>query len=482
MSARRRPWSPIVGRVRDVSRTTLGLLVIVMVLATIFAVYQKERIVIAFSAGDTIEAEFAQDYKLRPYRNDVKINGVVVGSVTGIERGSRDTTIVSMELQDGVGERLGSRPSASIRPTLLLGGNYYVDLKPGGRGPFEDGRIPHDRTTVPVELDRVLARLTPPAQEGMQAAIGQMDLTLSQGGEEAVQDVLRDAPGTLRPAGSVLDATRGTRPGTDLTEIVSGLQSTASALNRHDGQLESIIGSLHTTTASLAAESRPLSDAVSTMPETMRTTRAGLADLQGTLRRLTSTAEEFRPAAQELDRLLTDLDPVLARTRPLMRELRPLLHNTRPLVEQLVPTAQQSTAALNDVRGPVLDRVNGPITQAVVSEWTGTGPYAGGGGNGHRFYEELAYLGYHAAQVYGWYDRNGGITRVSAGVGLNTAFPMSLEQYLETLGMRQPPGPQPEGSPAARSPVLAPPQPPGGGLPSGLMPLLPAPEQSGAPR
>ena len=51
--------------------------------------------------------------------------------------------------------------SAAIRPTTLLGGNYYLELEPGGdRGPLR-GDIPLALTELPVELDKVALALQP---------------------------------------------------------------------------------------------------------------------------------------------------------------------------------------------------------------------------------------------------------------------------------------------------------------------------------
>ncbi|MPY81461.1 MAG: MCE family protein, partial [Actinophytocola sp.] len=59
-----------------------------------------------------------------------------------------------MKLDNGTLDKLGTEPSARIRPTTLLGGNYYVHLEHGGaEGAFDDETIPLTRTTSPpVEL------------------------------------------------------------------------------------------------------------------------------------------------------------------------------------------------------------------------------------------------------------------------------------------------------------------------------------------
>lgn len=433
------------------SKTTMGVLLMLLITAASATVYYKEHITTTVSGmfgHDTVKAEFAKANQLVEFRHggDVKIAGVRVGTVTDLEETEAGTSIVTMQVNDGVREKLGSTPSAQIYPTLMLDGRWFISLRPGGEGDFGNDMIPLGRTNVPVSFGRVLSALTPPAREGIQAAVTQLDGVLKQGGSDALRDLMRDAPGTLEPSGDVLEAFQGTRPG-DLTRLVTGLRNTAAAFTERGGQVDAVLDSVHGSTAALAAGSRPWAESIETMPETMRTTRAGMADLQPTLDRLAESAENFRPAARQMDPFFAQLDPVLARTRPLLGDLRSLLVDARPLVERLVPVTRESTKVFDDLSGPVLDRLNGPMANTVMSPWKGTGQYEGGGASGHLFYEELGYLASRASQVFGWHDKTGAHARLSVGVGLNTAgsaagVHMSLEQYLEMLGFQQPPGPQ----------------------------------------
>lgn len=433
-------------RMKGMSAKSVGIAVTVAILVFGLATFEKERISTMLSSGDTIEAEFARGYKLEQFRSSVRIADVEVGRVRSVERTERGTVLVSMKVEHKAREILGSSPTAAIRPTTLLGGVYYVSLAPGGAdGEFAGDQIPVKRTTVPVELDQVLSSLTTSAQKGVRSTVRRLDETLRKGGKESVRSLLKDAPGALKPTGKVLAAARGTHPGTDLTQLVSGLETTAATLNRTRGQLDSIFADMNRGTAALAQGSEPLADAIATMPDTLRTTRAGLGDLQGTLDRLTSTAQSLRPTARRLDSLLEELDPVLVRTRPAVNDARQVLADARPLVQRLIPASDSATAVMRNVRGPVLDRVNGSIKQMVLSPWKGTGPYQGGG-NEHRFYEEVGYLAVDGAKVFQTHDGNGAQGRLMAGIGARTlggaAVPMSLEQYLERLGLHNPPGPQ----------------------------------------
>ncbi|HWJ10126.1 MAG TPA: MCE family protein, partial [Nocardioides sp.] len=222
---------------------------------------------------------------------------------------------------------------------------------------------------------------------------------------------------------------------------------------RDPGQWRGILDDLATTSAALADGARPLAAAIDDGPQTLTETRAGLADLDGTLDRLETTARSFRPSARALAPLLDDLDPVLVRARPVLADARAVARDARPVVQDLLPVADDATALLDDVSGPVLDRLSGPVTDAVLSPWHGSGVYQGGG-NDHRLYEETGYLLANFADVFKFHDKNGAMGRLMAGVGLSTpggVLGYSLEQLLEGSGMRLPAGPQDganEGEPA----------------------------------
>lgn len=417
-----------------VSPLQLGIGFLVLALVAGVVLFQKNRIITTLSPGDTITANFARDYRLKPFETEVKVAGVPVGVVTSVDRGPDTTADVDLKLDNGTLEKIGTEPSAEIRPTTLLGGNYYVELHPGGgRGELR-GAIPRERTKTPVELDKVAAALQPPALGGLRSSVHRLDSTLGQDGQPALRDLVQHAPDTLGPTGNVLDAARGTRPDQDLPQLVDGLQSTARVLSQKQGQLDGIVNNLNTTSAALSRQNGPVADTIHDLPQTLQTARAGLGDLNGSLHELRRTAGPARPAVQELDRLLAKSDPVLVRARPVVHDVRQLLPDARAAVQELVPTSERATGVLNDVRGPVLDRVNGPIMHTVLSPWRGSGPYEGGGAD-RPFYKELAYMAANLNSTSKMTDRNGASIAFMPGVapGSVGGLSINLEQLMRQL-------------------------------------------------
>lgn len=391
--------------------------------------------------GSTIEAEFATNYhsKLHANETDVKVAGIEVGVVRDVARTERGTVLLSLKVSDDALAVLGSEPTARVTPKTVLGGEYSIELRTGGKpGAFTAESIPLERTSTPVELDRLLEALPAPTRKSLRRVVANFDSTLDRGGSDALRELVAESPDTLRPAADVLRAARGTRPEQDLTELVTNLKATAQALRGRDEQLAEIVGSLSDATDALGDEAGPLADTLAALPSVLDTTRAGMADLRGSLDKATSTAREFRPAARELDPLLKELNPVLAQARPLLRDLTPLLADARPAVDDLVPVAERGTEVLEDLRGPVLDRVNGPILHKINNTWRGSGPYSdsGGGMQGdHKLYEELAYMIVNLDRSSKTQDAQGSLLGFQAGIGTNSlaGVPFTAPNLLEMI-------------------------------------------------
>lgn len=421
------------------SPKAVGLTVLAGLLVFGLYSFNQQQVLTTLSSGQDLKADFVRDYQIVPFSTVVKVAGVQVGMVTGTSQSAGDHTVVDMKLTGGTLEKLGTAPRAMVRPTTLLGGKYYVELVRDGQegAPADGSTIPLARTEVPVELDKVLSTLTPAqASQGIRRTIGSLADTLNARGRAQVQSFMDQAPGALKPTATVLGALQGNQP-SDLTNLVSGLQSTARALTQEQGQVGAIIDGLDKTASALDGARRPLAQTFAQGASALTATQTGLAALGPALDRLTTTAHNFEPSAQQLSGVLAALDPVAKEARPVIAAARAVAADARPLVQDAVPTVSNANTILNDVRGPVLDRANGPIMNAVMSPWRGTGDYAGGG-NDHPLYKEAGYLLANIADVFKFHDHNQQMGRLMAGVSLKTVggiVQMSLPQYLASLGI-----------------------------------------------
>jgi phospholipid/cholesterol/gamma-HCH transport system substrate-binding protein len=383
------------------SKLEIGVLWLALTLVTGVALLNKSQIVLALRGGESLSADFSSRYKLNPTVSKVKVAGVRVGTVTGIRPRPGGGARVDMRLRRGVRGKLGSEPEAAIRPATLLGGpglSAYLELRPGGRpGRFGAAVIPSRRTRIPVELDRVLEVLTDQARSGLSRSNRGLDTALGNGGGEALARILDDAPPAFEPGAEVLGAVPGEHPG-DLARLVDDLGRAAAALTARHGELESVVdglGSLASTLGDRAAEAEA---STASLPETLRAARAGLAALEGSLARLEATAPAARPAVQRLDDLLRRSPPVLAEATPVLADLRPLSEQARPVLDTLTPTSALLRELLDDLDGPVLDRLNRSVIPALLSPTPGSD---------RRLYEQIAYFQAGLAGVLKYTDRSG---------------------------------------------------------------------------
>jgi phospholipid/cholesterol/gamma-HCH transport system substrate-binding protein len=411
----------------------LGLLLLVVSLIGGVVLFNKDRIATTVTPGETFTINFAADNRLVPYHSAVKVSFVQIGVVSGVEQAPDGTAQVTVKVDDGTRAKLGTEPSAVIHPTTLLGGNYFIELVPGGRSDAFTGDIPVQRTKLPVELDKVAAALQPSALQGLQHDVGNLDDTVRNGGQGAIDSLVAHAPAALYPAATVLDAATGTSD-TDLTKLVSGLESASRQLIDKQGQLDAIVGNLSTTTSVLSRRADNLASAIGQMPATLDSTDAGLARLQITLDKLKNTADPARPVATGLTTALNHADPVLAKAQPVVNQLKDLLVQARPLVEDLVPASQQTSALLNDVRGPVLDRLNGPVKGFLLAPYRGVGPYAASTSD-KPMYQDVAYMSATLTRAASMSDRNGPAVSFHVGIGAGSlgGLPISLEQMFTRL-------------------------------------------------
>jgi phospholipid/cholesterol/gamma-HCH transport system substrate-binding protein len=407
---------------------------IVTSLAAGWVLFHKNEILTKLRSGESLQIHFASGAHLVDDLSQVKVAFVHVGVVTGQQRQPDGTSLVTVKLDDGTRAKLGSDPSAVIRPTTLLGGNYFVDLVPGGDREKFLGSIPASRTSLPVELDRVAAVFQPAARTGARTAVGQLDGALAAGSGSALDQLAADAPSALAPAARVLQAAQGLNRYTDLTHLVTGLDTTARVLDAQQGQLNEIITQLQSTTSVLANRAESVSASLQLLPGTLTSARAGLISLDGSLLQLRSTADSAEPVVSALNTALQHADPALVAARPVVGQLQTLLVSARPLVVQLVPTASGATVALRNLDGPVLSRITGPVRGWLLSPYHGSGPYAGTGSN-KPLYQEVAYMTATLDRTSSMVDRNGHAIDFEPGIGAGSVggLPISLEQMFAVI-------------------------------------------------
>lgn len=105
--------------------TVLGILVVLV--AGLFVYYAEQRLSVRPQQGYTLTATFLKSGGLES-GNDVRINGIKVGSVTGVELTPDYTAKVSIDVKESV--KLPSDTVAAVTSDGLMGG-IFLQLEPG---------------------------------------------------------------------------------------------------------------------------------------------------------------------------------------------------------------------------------------------------------------------------------------------------------------------------------------------------------------
>lgn len=418
-------------------RARAGAVFIAVIALVLVGLAFKNQIKLAVRGGETVTVEFNGNYGLRAGLSKVKVAGLQVGIVSDIEYDG-GKAIVKMKVDDDAIDALGSEPSARVSPLTLLGGQYSVELVPGGDGEYDGSVITADRTSTPVELDKVLSALPTDTRAATQGMVGKLSDTLKVGGRDGLEDVLEAGPKVLPPAGTVLEAAQGNRPGHDLRDVVTGLQSVADTLADRRAQLTPIVEDLATTSSVLARHSDDLAATVEELPEALDAADQGLGRLDGTLSLLDASTDQLLPTVRRLEPLLDTLGPTLRDARPVVADLPPLLRDARATVARLVPVVDNAQFVVDDIRGPVIERIDGPILDKLGRTWHGKadGPYKHSGGGvqaDNKFYEEIAYMITNLDRSSMTQDAQGSLLNFQAGVGTSTLQPIGLDEALANL-------------------------------------------------
>ena len=132
----------------------IGSIVIILVVIGVWLAFTKE---LPFqSPGYQLKATFANAVNISD-KAPVRIAGVGVGQVTGLER-KGNSSVVTFTVSDS-GRPIHSDASATIRPRIFLEGNFFIELDPGSPSAPEmpdKATIPITRTATAVQLDQLL--------------------------------------------------------------------------------------------------------------------------------------------------------------------------------------------------------------------------------------------------------------------------------------------------------------------------------------
>jgi phospholipid/cholesterol/gamma-HCH transport system substrate-binding protein len=325
-----------------------GLIALAVIGALVFLAFTKE---VPFRSHYEVRAAFTSSNNIRA-GSPVRIAGVEVGEVTGVERGSGGA-VVTMRIERE-GRPVHADATAKIRPRIFLEGNFFVDLVPGtgAAGELEDGdTIPVQQTATPVQLDEVLTALQSDTRDQLKTLLRAYGKALQGPGARGFNRSIEHWEPAYRDTAIVGDALLG-ETGHDLSGYVEGAGATAAALDRNRAQLKALVSDFHTTAAALAREDDDLRAAVAELPRTLRAAHPALGELNEAFPPLRELAVELRPGVRSAEPALDAALPFARELRGLVSEaeLRGLAADLRPTVPALAALVDRSVGLLGQVR------------------------------------------------------------------------------------------------------------------------------------
>ena len=313
---------------RELNRTNPVRFAIVFLVIVIVAVYFGFTKHIPFKHGFRLNAQFASAINIKP-KSPVRIAGVNVGKVTGIQR-QGSTGLVKMEIESR-GLPLHSDATVKIRPRIFLEGNWFVELQPGSPSTTtlsSGATLPSTQSSDPVQLDQVLDALNTDTRKNLQDfLIGYGDGLTRQPSKaddaeqdpevrgvnaaQALNKAYARGPAAERGAAIINQAIGGTEPH-DLSKLVLSIGKVTAALNVHEQQLGELIGNFNTFFRSFANRSSSLRAAIAVLPSSLRNIDNGLRELDLAFPPARTFATDILPGVKNTPKTVTATLPWIA--------------------------------------------------------------------------------------------------------------------------------------------------------------------------
>ena len=378
-----------------------------------------------------LKATFANANNLA-INSPVRIAGVTVGKVTGIEKkeGIAAST-VTMALNDQA-LPLHKDAQVKIRPRIFLEGNFFVDLKPGSPGApivSSGDQLPITQTYSPVQIDQILGLLQASTRQDAQTLIRGYGNALNgkpRPGEDRLADPstkgktaaqalnasLDNAVPALRGATIVNTALLGEQP-QDLSRLIRSSGQTAEILSRHEDSLKNLITNFNTTMAAFASQATALGTSIRLLPGVLTSADSALLHLNQSFPPLRQFSKDILPGVNETAATVAASFPWIAQARPLVSqaELGGLVKDLQPTVASLAATTDASIQLF-----PQVDLVSQCFTKVVLPTGdikVNDPPLSTGIENYKEFWQALTGLSGESQN----FDGNGSYTRFQTGGG-----------------------------------------------------------------
>jgi phospholipid/cholesterol/gamma-HCH transport system substrate-binding protein len=322
---------------------------------------------------------------------DVRISGVSVGTVKGIEPNDKSGLTDSVLEIDARFAPIPRDTRAILRQKTLLG-ETYVELSPGRRssGALADGgTLPEAQVADTVQLDEILRTFDAETRRKFSLWMDQQGRAVEHNGPS-----INATLAALTPfAESTDDVLKVLRVQSGATRrFVRDTGVVFDALTERQGQLRDLIVNSNRVWETTAARDTELAETFRILPTFLREGRQTTERLTRFAANTNPLTTQLRPAARELSPTLvnlkalapdlrgffTDLDPLvkvskkgLPATEQVFDDTRPLLARLDPFLRDLTPIVDYLGLYKREIAGFFANDV--ASTQATGTDFAGTG-------------------------------------------------------------------------------------------------------------
>lgn len=411
-----------------------GLIGIVLTVVVCLLVFFKG---VPIGGGYEVEAAFENAVNIRT-GSPVRIAGVNVGKVSGVERhGDTNTALVRMRVEDS-GSPIHRDATMKIQPRLFLEGSFFVEVDPGSPSAPElkSGQtLPITQTSTAVQIDEVLGVLRSDSRKNLQSTLYELGEAFDQGGAEALQRSVKAWEGAFRSTTQATKAFQGRHPG-DLARLIKSQGDMFEAFARNEPQLRALVVAWADVLGSTAAESNSLRAAVAELDDALIEGTAFFTKLDRSLPAVRELASIARPGIRQLPRTLELSIPFFQQSRLWFGkdELRGLSADLRP--------------AINDFSAYVPDLIGlfgtvDKVSQCFEKNFLATARMKiedGTHTSDKEVYKEFAYAAVGLASASSNFTGSGNLTRFLLGASSLDNDTYSYGQALDYTYGTSPPG------------------------------------------
>jgi phospholipid/cholesterol/gamma-HCH transport system substrate-binding protein len=289
---------------------------------------------------------------------DVRISGVTVGRVTGVEP-RLSSTRATIEI-DHQYAPIAATSKAILRAKTLLG-ETYIEITPGKASDprlKEDAVLPGRQVLPTTELDEILRALDPATRKDLQKLLGGLSHGVRGRGPDinaAIGNLAPFSEDSARVLG-VLDSQHHA-----VERLVRDTGQVLDAMSRRQGQLRTLVTAGDRLLTTTARRNRQLTQAVQILPTTLQELRPTMDAVAATATDAAPVVRDLRPGGRVFGQALRDTSVLAPRAKALFGDVdalatvartglpagtkvvnatRPVFQVLDPALRELVPVVQ----------------------------------------------------------------------------------------------------------------------------------------------